>query len=249
MIKRTTSFIEVAYFLSKYGQVEPPMQLHTNSWKTAYHIFYEALNEGRAILVFENSLRNARNGFDNYIHNTQRKGWKDKAGKPNKLKGIGLDVFNNFENLSEHEVWERVSKYANIGLNEFESVYENLLAIEESEKDENILKTEGGEKVYISSKVEREPSLRNDALKIHGYDCAVCGFNFEKQYGDWGKSWAEVHHLVPISESKKEKRHTNPSKDLVVLCANCHRMIHRKKGIALTLLELKGKLKQKRVNS
>ena len=247
MIKRGTSFSEVAYFLSKYGQVNPPLQLQTNSWKTAYHIFYEVLNEGREILVFEHSLKNARDGFDNYFPNTQREGWKDSTGKPIKLSGISLEVFNKFENFSEREVWEQVSKYANIAVKDYEPIFENLIAIEESEKKENILKTEGGEKVYISTKVERDPSLRNDALKIHGYDCAVCGFNFEKYYGDWGKHWAEVHHLVPISESKQKKRQTNPTKDLAVICANCHRMIHRKKGIALTILELKGKLKHKRI--
>ncbi|GHT42114.1 hypothetical protein FACS189437_09810 [Bacteroidia bacterium] len=29
---------------------------------------------------------------------------------------------------------------------------------------------------------------------------------------------------------------------LIVVCANCHRMIHRKKGITLTLEELKQKI-------
>ena len=246
MIKRTTSFFEVAYFLSKYGQLDPPKVLQTDSWKTAYHIFYEDLNEGRDILTFEHSLKNARDGFDNYFPSTHREGWKDKSGKPIKLSGISLDVFNKFEKLGEAEVWKRVSKYSNTNVKGFETIFNDLIAIEESEKKENILKTEGGEKVYISRKVERNPSLRNDAIRIHGYDCAVCGFNFEKCYGDWGKGWAEVHHLVPISESKKQTKYTDPEYDLVILCANCHRMIHRKKGLVLTISELKGKLKHKR---
>lgn len=242
MIKRGIHFIEVAYFLSRYGPSNPPITLKTNSWKEAYHMFYENLNEGRDISAFEHSLKNARDAFDSHFPDTQREGWKDSEGQPNKLSGISLKVFNKFKNLNQQEVWEKISRHSNFSSKDYESIFENLIAIEDSEKKENTAKTEGGTKVYISTRVERRPDLRNNALKIHGYDCAVCGFNFEKVYGLWGKNWAEVHHLVPISESKKEKRQTDPKIDLVVLCANCHRMIHRKKGVALTIWELKNKL-------
>jgi predicted restriction endonuclease len=243
MIKRGIHFIEVAYFLSRYGPSDPPIMLKTNSWKEAYHMFYEKLNEGREILAFEHSLKNARDAFDSHFPNTQREGYKDSEGQPNKLSRISLEVFNKFKNLTEQEVWQRISQHSNLNSKEYEPIFEILIAIEDSEKKENTAKTEGGLKVFISTRVERDPSLRNDALKAHGYDCAVCGFNFEKTYGVWGKNWAEVHHLVPISESKKEKRKTDPKSDLAVLCANCHRMIHRRKGIALTISELKSKLK------
>jgi len=114
---------------------------------------------------------------------------------------------------------------------------------EEAEKPESTVRTEGGIAFYISQKIERNPELRAAAIRIHGFDCAVCGFNFEKKYGDLGKNWAEVHHRRPLSESKGEKRTTDPSKDLVVLCANCHRMIHRKRGKILTEVELRGMLR------
>ena len=205
-------------------------------------MFYERLNEGREISAFEHSLKNARDAFDSHFPNIQREGWKDSEGQANKLSGISLEVFNKLKNLTEQEVWQKISRHSNINAKEYEPIFKNLVAIEDSEKIENIAKTEGGTKVFISTKVERDPSLRNDAFKAHGYNCAVCGFNFEKAYGVWGKNWAEVHHLVPISESKKEKRKTDPKSDLAVLCANCHRMIHRKKGIALTISELKIKL-------
>jgi predicted HNH restriction endonuclease len=68
----------------------------------------------------------------------------------------------------------------------------------------------------------------------------VCGFSFAETYGNWGEGFIEVHHLRAISEGRRK---TDPSMDLAVLCANCHRMIHRKRDIALTLEELKGKLR------
>lgn len=56
-------------------------------------------------------------------------------------------------------------------------------------------------------------------------------------YGERGKDYIEVHHVVPLA-SREEEATVNPDTDLVVLCANCHRMIHRKKNEILTLEEL-----------
>ena len=86
--------------------------------------------------------------------------------------------------------------------------------------------------------------MRQEALDIHGYKCQVCNFDFELTYGKWGKDFAEVHHIKPLSDLKGEKHETNPKTDLSVLCANCHRMVHRKKGITLSLDELKFKIKK-----
>jgi len=43
---------------------------------------------------------------------------------------------------------------------------------------------------------------------------------------------------------KGEIRETNPERDLAVVCANCHAMIHRRKGVTLTLNELKDKMRR-----
>ena len=66
----------------------------------------------------------------------------------------------------------------------------------------------------------------------------ACGFNYEDFYGDYGKDYIEVHHIKPLSQNSEEVE-INPEKDLIVLCANCHRMIHRKRNNVLTLDELK----------
>lgn len=104
--------------------------------------------------------------------------------------------------------------------------------------------TEGGRKVYISTRIERNRKLRIQAIQIHGTTCMACGFNFSLTYGDWGKEYIEVHHLILLGNSEIKERKTNPRTDLIVLCANCHRMIHRRKGITLTLEELKQKIRK-----
>lgn len=40
----------------------------------------------------------------------------------------------------------------------------------------------------------RNRAARQQCLETSGYTCYVCGFNFEKFYGDIGKDFLEVHH-------------------------------------------------------
>lgn len=55
--------------------------------------------------------------------------------------------------------------------------------------------------------------------------CEVCGFDFFRTYGDLGNGFAECHHIVPLA-ALNQKVMTSLD-DLVVVCANCHRMFHR----------------------
>lgn len=66
----------------------------------------------------------------------------------------------------------------------------------------------------------------------------ACGFNFEQAYGDRGKDYIEVHHIRPLA-SNNEEVEVNPETDMIVVCANCHRIIHRKKNDILSLEALK----------
>lgn len=60
--------------------------------------------------------------------------------------------------------------------------------------------------------------------------CEVCGFDFEAAYGRLGRGFAECHHTIPLSELTG--RTTSRLQDFAVLCANCHRMIHRVRPVA-----------------
>lgn len=97
---------------------------------------------------------------------------------------------------------------------------------------------EGERKQRLVNIYERDPSLRAKAIRIHGTICKVCDFDFKKNYGEHGKDFIEVHHLK-ILHSLIEPSLINPATDMTVLCANCHRMIHRKQNNPLTIEELK----------
>ena len=65
----------------------------------------------------------------------------------------------------------------------------------------------------------------------------ICGFDFELKYGELGKGYIEVHHIKPLS-NLDEVVIVNPETDLICVCANCHRMLHRFKNYIVLPEEL-----------
>ena len=84
---------------------------------------------------------------------------------------------------------------------------------------------------------ERELRARKACLVHHGYTCSVCGFDFEKIFGDIGKRFIHVHHIRPLGEIG-EAYQVDPVEDLIPVCPNCHSIIHRKRP-AYTIDEIK----------
>jgi 5-methylcytosine-specific restriction protein A len=87
--------------------------------------------------------------------------------------------------------------------------------------------------------IERDPLLVKRKKKAviketGGLACEVCDFDFFETYGDHGQGFCECHHTRPLSEGKR----TTGLDDLAVICANCHRMVHRRK-LMLTLAQLR----------
>lgn len=241
MARRTQGLLEVGYYLSRFGIKAPPERLGVKHWREAYLSFYDSLGAERTIESFHLSLRNARDTFDSHFPTTHRVGWR-KNEKPAELTGTSKKVFDSFKDLSEPEVWERIAQfYIELGHDHVAS-FDEIDAEERSNLDYFETKTEGGVKVLLSKRIERNATLRAKALEFHGLDCMACGFNFHKTYGKWGEGFAEVHHLRPLHETEGEAVATDPTSDLVVLCSNCHRMVHRKTSQTLTLEELRKKL-------
>ncbi len=77
-----------------------------------------------------------------------------------------------------------------------------------------------------SVRYERNKKARKKCIEALGCFCSICGFDFEAKYGELGKGFIEVHHIIPISERGGNYR-LNPITDLIPVCSNCHSMIHR----------------------
>jgi len=107
-----------------------------------------------------------------------------------------------------------------------------------NESGENIsFLIEGAKKITQHVRYERNPFNRKEAIRIQGYKCRICGFGFDEVYGkDLADNYIEVHHIKQLSDGEQV---IDPAIDLLPVCANCHRMLHRKKKSSVTIAELK----------
>jgi 5-methylcytosine-specific restriction enzyme A len=101
---------------------------------------------------------------------------------------------------------------------------------------------EGASKQITINAYERNPLARQKCIAYYGAKCSVCGFDFLERYGEIGRGYIHVHHLVPISTISGEYK-VDPIKDLRPICPNCHAMLH-KTDPASSIDELKNSLKQ-----
>ena len=113
---------------------------------------------------------------------------------------------------------------------------------EDNDTYEKKVRSEGERIEKRSFEYRRDPQARKECLAEFGYACKVCGFDFEKEYGELGKEYIEVHHLIPLSEGEGEKRPVEPKKDLIPVCPNCHAMLHRR--TLVTPDDLREKMKE-----
>ncbi len=107
----------------------------------------------------------------------------------------------------------------------------------EPEEDPQVTLTEGEEAELKGIRYERNPIARKKCIEHYGCKCFVCGFDFEKTYGELGKGFIEVHHIVPVSQ-RGGAYEVDPIRDLRPLCSNCHSMVHRKNGQVLSISSL-----------
>ena len=102
---------------------------------------------------------------------------------------------------------------------------------------------EGSLKQIVVNRYERSSIARSKCIEYNGLNCAVCGMNFEKVYGEIGKGFIHVHHIVPLNIIGKEYV-VDYKNDLIPVCPNCHAMLHRTiNGKSISIEDLKKILK------
>lgn len=83
--------------------------------------------------------------------------------------------------------------------------------------------------------VKRSQKLRNVALEHFTHNgvikCDCCGFEFSSFYGaNYGKNCIEIHHIKPIflyEEGNLVQTIDQALQNLLPVCPNCHRVIHK----------------------
>jgi len=69
---------------------------------------------------------------------------------------------------------------------------------------------------------------KDNFKKKHGkLFCQVCEFDFKDRYGKIGENFIEGHHTIAVSDMPPG--HKTKPEEIAMLCANCHRMVHKKR--------------------
>ncbi|KRE45821.1 HNH endonuclease [Paenibacillus sp. Soil522] len=204
-------------------------------------LFIQLINRDGAVKVAQDFLAKDKvtTGFDKLWE----KGRLDLTIEASVLLPQYVGLFS----LKERKTaYDRLKQYEyevqGIGFNE-NKLRKTIEADIKSDEIENELRKEGASKEYYGKRYERNSQNRESAIQIHGVDCYACGFNFEKVYGERGNDFIEVHHVNPLSTFGGDEVEINPETDLVPVCANCHRMIHRRHDDVLTVEQLKSMLR------
>lgn len=134
-----------------------------------------------------------------------------------------------------------------LGRDRVQQVAEESLEVDRvthGDVDEDMIpEPEGRRRIELHVRYERSPQNRRLAIRTHGTVCKGCDFDFDEVYGrDLAGSYVEIHHIKPLSEYEGE---VNPATDLVPLCANCHRMVHRRKETVMPVKQLRELLKSR----
>jgi 5-methylcytosine-specific restriction protein A len=169
--------------------------------------------------------------------------WKDKATY---YSGLGSYQYARFKFIEEypddvlsiHHLHEhglkgnvqsvmqcKTDELLDFLTNPYPLVNDDVYDVDYPEDDEKLY--EGALVKVMANKYERNQKARKECVAKKGYKCLVCGCDFEKAYGEIGKGFIHVHHVVPISSIGQEYE-LNIETDLVPVCPNCHYMMHRK---------------------
>ncbi|WP_226552502.1 HNH endonuclease [Celeribacter naphthalenivorans] len=164
-----------------------------------------------------------KSGFvtDTYIGDFSKLGFKYLRFDQPRVRVLGINGFDPEEFYDAHEVI-----YPDGTSRRFEAGDNVDYGIEEI----------GGEETpsFLERRVtrfhkawERRGADTRKVKEIRGLTCEGCGLNAEAHFGrKIAMSCIEAHHLKPVAEMPVEGRRANPD-DFAVLCASCHRIIHR----------------------
>jgi len=187
---------------------------------------------GRVDDKFSQKVRNLR------AHNTfEKTGFAE-------YRDMKRDSFVEITDLGRIHLKDNIDilKYLLINDFNYNDIIENLIIVEDKNKkrkietfDENLMIREGLQKKAEVKVYERSKKLRDFAInyyqKKNKISCNCCTFNYEDFYGpDIAKGYIEIHHIKPIfkfDDEEIEMTLRDSIKNLLPVCSNCHRMIHR----------------------
>lgn len=152
-----------------------------------------------------------------------------KFGKPIYEKYVKeTEFFYGFYELDKSGLHKKELSRQILRITDFLLQIIELLREEQYNDDDVYSKIENRKKVRTHLIRERRSYLSTRRKQMDNYKCAICNFKFKDKYGTMGENFAEAHHKVPLS-SDNYPRLTHID-DLITVCSNCHRMLHKMEG-------------------
>lgn len=171
-----------------------------------------------------------------------------------------IKVFDDSITKSDiQEIWKGFKKFNSVAQNVPEEYMDAINKLCKRKKKSRIPvlgsnesfvvnKAEGNRIEFYTTRYERISKYRDAAIRIHGTKCQICGFDFKKMYGYIGENYIEVHHKKPLF-SLDEEMIPNPETDMITICSNCHRMLHRNRNDIITPEKLKKIISEQNIHN
>ena len=190
--------LEVAWYLSKYGDKKPPVALGVEKWKEAVALFYPRFGAGKSFTQFYNSLKNHRDHYDAWMSNV-RIGWRNEDGTPRDLPSASQRVLQRMSFLSELQIEEKIlTKLADI--NDIQEQHDIELIVKDQSIDETT-------KVRLISARLGQGIFRKRCLELSPA-CAVTGYTFPPLL--------RASHIKPWSACESAKERLDPYNGIVL---------------------------------
>ena len=147
------------------------------------------------------------------------------------------ETWNEFRNKRAelHELAVHLKKVLSADFANLENIAEAV-----SPDEAETIEVKEGETLYRLHRYKERNSMivkrkKETILNRFGrLRCEVCGFDFAEVYGSFGEGYIECHHTKPLSTLTVGEK--TKMEDLALVCANCHRMLHRNGVVTLDKL-------------
>lgn len=138
--------------------------------------------------------------------------------------GKGLPNTSRVDREVWQELGQRPDEVARLASLIRAEAIESALSPDEVDDDSEF--AEGRTVTESHKRRERSPRLRRKFIasrRVKGaLECEICGHR--EPTHQFGEALFEAHHILPLALGQERKTRL---KDLALLCANCHRMLHR----------------------
>ncbi|PST83890.1 HNH endonuclease [Pedobacter yulinensis] len=149
--------------------------------------------------------------------------------------GKGMEAFGKLDSEVFYEFQNEREKLESLA-REIRNIANNpdsraaIAAIPYSVEDEDFTVREGQiiyklHKLHERNRTIIQKKKESYWKKYHRLDCEVCSFDYHKFYGSVGRGYIECHHRTPLHQIAMDTQ--TALADLALVCANCHRMLHR----------------------